>query len=276
MRQVFLPNSLPECWDILEQEPQALVYAGGTDLLVQWRGGDIDARTLVCLERIGDLQGVREEGAHLWLGAGSTHADLLGDPLVQRHLPVLAKALKTLGSPLIRNMGTIGGNVCTASPAGDTLPPLYILDAELELQSRAGRREMPIGDFITGPGTTDLRRGEILTGVLVRKPEGCHIHHYEKIGQRRALACAIASMAAMIQISETGVMTAVRLAWGSVAPTVVASPDVEALLIGQPLSRITLERAAILVRKTVSPIDDVRASASYRREVAGNLLLRLC
>jgi xanthine dehydrogenase FAD-binding subunit len=170
---------------------------------------------------------------------------------VQHHLSVLIQALLTLGSPPISNMGTIGGNICTASPTGDTLPPLYVLGACVILHSANRVREIPIGAFITGPCKTALNKGELLTGVRVKKPFGYTIHHYEKVGQRRALA------------------------WDSVAPTVAVSPDVEAFLIGCPLSPAVLEQAAVLVRKAVTPIDDVRASADYRRLVAGNLLLRL-
>lgn len=275
MRKVFSPFSLQELWDMLDSEPGALVYAGGTDLLVPLRCGEIDAPTLICLERIGELRGIREEADRLRLGAGSTHTQLLRDPLVQKHLPILTQALKTLGSPLIRNMGTIGGNICTASPAGDTLPPLYLLDAAVTLVSKAQRRRIPLRDFITGPGKTMLQKGEILVEVSVGKADRFTIYHYEKVGQRKALACAIASMAAMVRVSETGTIEAARLAWGSVSPMIITLPEVEAMLIGESLSGKVLEKAAMLARKAVSPIDDVRASAAYRREVAGNLLLRL-
>jgi CO/xanthine dehydrogenase FAD-binding subunit len=275
MSKVFVPLSLNEFWNILDNEPESRVYAGGTDLLVHLRRCDAHTPTLICLEMIDELKGVREEGELLWMGAGSTHAQLLGDPLVQKHLPLLVQALKTLGSPLIRNMGAIGGNICTASPAGDTLPPLYILDAELELHSHSEARKMPIQSFISGPGETALKKGEVLTGIRVRKPAGCNIHRYEKIGQRKAMACAIASMAAIMRISALGIIETARLAWGSVAPTIATFPEIEAALVGQRLSQSTLEQTAAKVRKSVSPIDDVRATAAYRREVAGNLLLRL-
>ena len=275
MKKVFLPRTMAECWPIFDVEPDARVYAGGTDLLVQMRHGKTDAPALICLERIGELQGVRMHAATLWLGAGTTHADLLKDPLVHQYLRLLRQALPTLGSPLIRNMGTIGGNICTASPAGDTLPPLYVLAADVELHSREAMRLMPLKEFIAGPGQTRLAKGEILAGIRVEIPTGFNVHHFEKIGQRQALACAIASMAALLTLSPAGVIEAARLAWGSVGPTVVTSPDVEAALIGEKLSRTTLAKAAGLARQAVSPIDDTRASAVYRRYVAGNLLLRL-
>jgi xanthine dehydrogenase FAD-binding subunit len=172
-------------------------------------------------------------------------------------------------------MGTIGGNLCTASPAGDTLPPLYVLGADLELSTQSHRRTVPVDAFIAGPGKTALRPGEILTGIRLNRPDGYGIHHYEKVGQRKALACAIASMAALLKVSAAGVIEAARFAWGSVGPTVVTSAGVETALIGERLSPAVLETAARLARQTVSPIDDLRASADYRRRVSGNLLLRL-
>jgi CO/xanthine dehydrogenase FAD-binding subunit len=275
MKKVFLPRTLRECRSILDGEPDARVYAGGTDLLVQMRHGNVDPPALICLERIPELQGVRLESATLRLGAGVTHTALLKDRLVRQYLPVLHKALTTLGSPLIRNMGTVGGNICTASPAGDTLPPLYVLAAEVELHARETIRLMPLSEFITGPGQTQLAKGEILAGIRVKVPQGFNVHHFEKTGQRQALACAIASVAAVLTLTSTGVIDAARLAWGSVGPTIVTSPAVEAALIGERLSQTTLAKAAGLARQAASPIDDTRASAGYRRHVAGNLLLRL-
>jgi xanthine dehydrogenase FAD-binding subunit len=172
-------------------------------------------------------------------------------------------------------MGTIGGNICTASPAGDTLPPLYILQAEVELCSRDDVRILPIREFITGPGETQLRKGEILKGVVVKKPVGYNVHHFEKVGQRKSMACAIASMASLLQVSPSGVIEAARLAWGSVGPTVVTAAAVEDALIGEKLSKEMLANVALRIRQIVEPINDVRASADYRRIVSGNLLLRL-
>ncbi len=275
MRRIFLPRSLNELWAVIADEPAARVYAGGTDLLVAMRSGMVDPPALICLERLADLQGVREEGEDLWLGAATTHSALLKNPLIRQHLPVLAQALQTLGSPPIRNMGTIGGNICTASPAGDTLPPLYVLAAEVELHGKAGIRRVPLHQFITGPGQTLLGAGEILTGIRIRKPPGVNHQRFTKVGQRQALACCIASLAALLEISAAGVVEAARLAWGSVGPTVVTSSAAEAALTGAVLSRESLDQAAVFARRDVAPIDDIRASAAYRREVAGNLLLRL-
>ncbi|MDZ4185787.1 MAG: xanthine dehydrogenase family protein subunit M [Desulfuromonadales bacterium] len=275
MKKVLLPRSLIELWSCLEEEPEAPVFAGGTDLLVRLRHDQSVVPALIGLERVAELQEVREEGDCLWIGAATTHSRLLNDPRIGGMLPVLKKALETLGSPPIRNMGTVGGNICTASPAGDTLPPLTVLDAEVELSSAKTGRVMPLRTFIVGPGKTRLEKGEILTAVRVKKPIAYDFQYFEKIGQRKALACAVASLAALIRTSPAGVIEAVRLAWGSVGPTVVTAPKVEALLVGERFSPALLEKAAVLARQAVSPIDDLRATADYRREVSGRLLLRL-
>jgi len=274
--QVYIPRTLAELWSYLDGEPEALICAGGTDLLVKMGNRKAAASpAFVCLERLGELRDVRETAAGILIGAAATHTELLRHPLILTQMPVLAQALQTLGSPLIRNMGTIGGNICMASPAGDTLPPLYILQAEVELCSRDDIRILPIQEFITGPGETQLQKGEILTGVVVKKPVGYNVHHFEKVGQRKSMTCAIASMAALLRLSPSGVIETARLAWGSVGPTVVSAATVEDALIGEKLSQETLTVAVGKIRQIVAPIDDVRASANYRRTVSGNLLLRL-
>jgi len=275
MRSIFLPDSLEMLWSALEETPEAMVYAGGTDLLVKLRQKLIDPPSLICLERIKKLKGVRDQGGEVWIGAGSTHADLLLDKIIQREFPVLVKALMTLGSPLIRNMGTIGGNICTASPAGDMLPPLYVLNAEVEIRSKHVYQRLPLKDFILGPGKTCLSIDQIVSGIWIKKSSEFNIHHFEKVGQRKAMSIAIASFTALLRISKSGIIERAHLAWGSVAPTIVTSAHVEECVTGKTLSMGTLQKAIPFVQDAVNPIDDIRASTSYRRAVAENLLLRL-
>ncbi len=275
MRNVFTPQTLDELWQILKDEPPSSLCAGGTDLLVRMKNGLTHPNQMICLERIEELKGVEDRGEEIFIGPCTPLAKLLESPLIMNHFPILIKGMNVLGSPPIRNMGTIGGNIVTASPAADTLPPLYVLRAELELRTKDSSRRIPIMDFIRGPGETLLAPGEVLTAIFVRKRPGLNLHHYEKVGQRKALAIAIVSLAALLRISEGGRVEEARLAWGSVAPTVVTSAEIEAMLIGCRLSRQVLEKAAQMARAMVKPIDDIRASADYRRQVAGNLLLRL-
>jgi xanthine dehydrogenase FAD-binding subunit len=275
MRKVLLPHTPEELWEALRAEPQAAVYAGGTDLLVKLRQGLVDPSCLVCLERIEELKGVQEFGHEVFIGACSTHTYLLANPIIRSNFPVLTRALELLGSPPIRNMGTIGGNICTASPAADSLPPLYVLEAEVEIRSKNTSRRMALKEFIQGPGKTSLQPGEIVSGIWVKKAPGYNLHHFEKVGQRKALAISIASLAGLLRASEKGVIEEARFAWGSVGPTIITSPEVEKALVGNRLSRPILEKAACLARSAVDPIDDIRASGEYRRLVSGNLMVRL-
>lgn len=275
MRAVFSPSTLEELWPLLEGEPGAALLAGGTDLLVKVRAGLASPRAYVALGRVEGLRTIREEAGAFFLGAGATHAELLEHRGVNAALPVLAAALRTLGSPPVRAAATLGGNLCTASPAGDCLPPLYALEAEVELASRGGRWRLPLDRFVLGPGRTALAPGEVLVGVRVPRPPRGALQHFEKVGQRKALAIAIASLAAVVERGPSGAVVRARLAWGSVGPTVVVCREGEQALEGAALGRASLERAAALARRTVAPLDDLRASARYRREVAGNLVLRL-
>ncbi|MFH1115065.1 MAG: xanthine dehydrogenase family protein subunit M [Pseudomonadota bacterium] len=275
MRRVYLPTTLDELWSIMDGEPNAGIFAGGTDFLVKLRRGEIAVDGLICIERLTEIQGVREERDEILVGAGTTHAELLESGVIHRHLPVLVQALQILASPPIRHMGTIGGNIVNASPAGDTLPPLYVLGAFLEIRSREKTRIVPIDQFISGPGQVQMSRQEVLTGIRIPKPKGFGIHHFEKIGRRKSQACAIASMAALVSLSPDGMVDDIRIAWGSVGPTVATCEGAENILRESPLRPEILEQAASLVGKTVSPIADVRAGAEYRRVVAGNLLFRL-
>lgn len=270
-----MPKTLEDVWQLLERNPDAAVYAGGTDLLVRMRSGLVNPPSLVCLERIAELQVVHDDGEQVFLGAGMTHSHVLANQLILKEFPVLAEGMKVLGSPPIRHMGTLGGNIVTASPAGDTLPALHVLDAEVEIGSDSRTRRVPIRDFIQGPGMVDLERGELVIGAWVKKAPQYTVHHYEKVGRRKAQACAVASMAALLKLNQDGEIEKVRLAWGSVGPTVVTSSAVERALIGEPLSLDSLKGAIPIVERAVSPIDDVRAGADYRRIVAGALLLRL-
>ncbi|MEN6485036.1 MAG: xanthine dehydrogenase family protein subunit M [Syntrophobacteraceae bacterium] len=275
MREVLLPKTLDELWRCMERHPLAQVYAGGTDLLVKMHGGLLNPVALICLERIEELKGVAEHGGQIRIGSGVTCARLADEPAVREHLSVLRQAAMHLGSPPVRNMATIGGNICTASPAGDTLPPLYVLKAEVELRSEDGVRRMKIEEFITGPGATRFDPREILAAVWVKKPEGYNRQHFEKVGLRNALACSVVSFAALLGLAPDGTVEKAALAWGSTGPTVVTCPGAEEALLGGRLTPDRLRAAGSIVRESVAPISDVRADADYRRAVAGNLLLRL-
>jgi xanthine dehydrogenase FAD-binding subunit len=224
------------------------------------------------LRRVPGLRGVEERGDRIWIGALTTHAELGRAPLLRAVAPLLREAALTIGAVQVRTQGTIGGNVANASPAGDVLTALYALDAEVELSGPGGGRVLPIAAFVKGPRRTALLAGEVLTGVTVPRP-GPELQGYEKLGLRAAQAIAVVSLAVRLELDGAVVRDA-ALALGSVAPTPIRAPAAEAALRGRPLDAATVGAAARALSATATPIDDVRASAQYRRAMAGALLER--
>ncbi|MDD2464849.1 MAG: xanthine dehydrogenase family protein subunit M [Desulfobulbus sp.] len=275
MRTVLTPSCLEEFFVLLEQYPEALPIAGGTDLLIRLRNViEPDNRPLLALNAIPEVHGIREESETLSIGAAVTFSGIINDPLIREQVPVLALAARKVGGPAIRNMATIGGNICTASPAGDSLPPLYVLGAKVEIAARQGIRRMPIEKFILGPGQISLGVGEIVTRIQLPHHACFPWQTFEKVGRRRSLAIAVTSFAGQVRLAIDGTIAEARFAWGSVAPTVKRLPALEQELVGARLESETLRHAAAMVRSGVSPIDDIRATAHYRRTVAGNVLVR--
>ena len=275
MRAILTPSSLEELFTLMERHPTALPLAGGTDLLVRLRAAALqDERPLLSIAKVTQMHGIRMEGTGLAIGAAETFSRIIADPLVAEHAPLLARAARSIGGPALRNMATIGGNIRTASPAGDSLTPLYLLDAAIEVASPQGRRLVPIGAFICGPGRTALGDGEMITRVLLPRAAGLPCQCFEKIGRRRSMAIAVTSFAGLLRLSGAGTLEEARFAWGSVGPTVLRFPSLEAELVGSRLDAGTVRHAARMVRESVCPISDIRATADYRRGVAGNLLVR--
>ncbi len=275
--EVFLPETTSELWDIVKKYPDAVLYSGGTDVLTKRRKNLIAReKNLVCIENIKELKKIEDLGDEIFIGSCAAHVSLLENDAVKGNFPVLIQALKVLGSPQIRHMGTIGGNICTASPAGDTLPALYALNAVLDIRKENTRRQVLIRDFIKGPGKTDLEPDEILYGIRIKKRPEYNFQYYEKVGQRNALSIAIASIAIAAQISRDKIIEKIAIAWGSVGPTIITSSrEIENRLTGAKLSENLIKSVFPLVGDIVSPIDDIRAKKNYRLTVSKNLLLRI-
>ncbi len=247
--------------------------AGGTDLLVAIRKGLEDPKLLVYVGELPELRVVQELAEGLEVGAALTHAELLAHPASER-LPILREVLRTIGSPAIRAMGTLGGNLVTASPAGDSLVALYLLEARVRLVGPEGERELPVREFIVGPRKTALKNGELVRCVFLPYPEGQPHSFFRKVGRRRALVIAVASLGALVWV-RSGRVERARLALGSVAPTVLRPQEVEEALVGRPVVPEAWVDLVPLLSATTHPISDLRASADYRRKVAGALLLDL-
>ncbi|NMG43762.1 xanthine dehydrogenase family protein subunit M [Aromatoleum toluvorans] len=272
------PQSLDEALGILQQG-EVTILAGGTDLMPQTKAGRIAFKpTLMNIGRVAGLKGVTLDGGHLRIAALTTISELLRDPLVAQHAPVLAEACDHFASDQIRNAGTLGGNINNASPAGDTLVPLIVLDAEVELASKpngsVSTRRMPLAEFFTGPGRTKRAGNELLTAVRIPLPKPGHVARFYKFGTRPALDISTISIG-IAGIKRDGALTDTRVAFGAVAPTPVRAPRTEAALEGRRLDSDAIEAAAGAARDEVNPIDDVRASAWYRKELIHNMTKRM-
>lgn len=251
----------------------ARYLAGGTDLAVQIAEGAVRAALLVDVTRIAALQGIRGQGAALRLGAAVTLEQVARAP----GLPAcLAQGARAVGSPQIRHLGTLGGNLCNASPCGDTLAPLLVLGARLQLRSRTGRREIEAERFFLGPKATALQPGELLEAVLIpgEAIDPARVASaFRMLGKRNAQAISQVNLAVWLRPEKgSGRLEEVRLAAGSVAPVPLRLRRTEALLQGRVPEEALLAEAAALAAEEVRPISDVRAGEAYRRRITSALL----
>jgi carbon-monoxide dehydrogenase medium subunit len=267
----YQPETLDEAFRLKKNIPESLYISGGTDLMVRIKKRELRPRALISLRSIPNFSGIKNSEI-IRIGAMTSISDILKNSLLHEKYPVLIQAAKELGSIQIRNMATIGGNLCNGSPAADMAPPLLVLEAKVRLQSGQKSRDLPLEKFFLGPGETGLSSGEILTGILLEPPEQNTKTIFLKKGRTR-MDLAVASVAAQIRTDGDRCLRA-RIAAGSVAPTPMRLFEVEALLEGAALSRELLTEAKQLAAKSVSPITDVRSTADYRCHLVGVLVKR--
>lgn len=269
------PKTLARALEILAGGEEVTVVGGGTDLMVRnraWAG--LPARLPhppLFTGGIAELRTIEARDDTLYVGGAVTLNELQQHPQTPE---CLKQALSGMAAPGIRNVGTMAGNICNASPAGDTLPVLYALDARVTLQSAQGMRELPVREFITGPGRNVLQKGELLTRiVLPLTPYNRMFYH--KIGPRKAQAISKLTFIGLAHL-EDGRITAFRAAFGAVGPTVVRRPEIEQTCIGKTPAELAAESQ--LIREAyapyITPIDDQRSTAAYRKEAALGLLER--
>lgn len=267
-------NCLDQTLNHLNRE-DCVIIAGGTDVMVlhKSRRGVPPKITkpIVFIDHLSELKQVYQHHNDLHIGACCTYSELLEHPLIPF---ALKNAIKTIAAPAIRNRGTLGGNICNASPAGDTLPLLYVYNAKLLLRSVYGDRIVAINDFIQGPRQIQRLQHEILTEIILPSvlEEGAQVV-FEKVGNRNADAIAKVTFAGLIKVKK-GRIDDVRFAFGVVGPTMVRSYDIEKKLLGKPvpLAGTDIDQAVAAFDKIIKPIDDHRSTAVYRKTVALNLL----
>ncbi len=258
------PDSVADAVGFLDRHPGAVALAGGTDLVLQLKEGR-QVPAVVSLKNVSELGAVDVGDDRVRIGAAVTIADLLAHPLIADEYPALAAGCAVIGSPQVRTMATLGGNLCNAAPSADTAAPLLALDASAVIAGPDGERFLPLADFFTGPGETALADGEILAAVVLPRPAGRST--YLVHGPRAAMDITVAGVAAGLSSSHDG-DPEIRIALAAVAPTPIRALAAEDAL-GRRLDPASIAAAAEAAAAECDPITDVRASAEYRRHLVG-------
>ncbi len=273
---VLIPATLDEAVSALAASPEALVLAGGTDLMNEVNAGHRRPETVIAINRVPELRSWTYDpvAATVRIGAAVTYGELLDEPLATL-LPALAEASRTVGSPQIRHAGTLGGNLGTCSPAGDGLPVLSALDAVVHLAGTSGERSMSVHEFMVGVKRTARQPGELISAITLPVLSGWQ--GYSKVGVRNAMVIALATAC----VATDTATSSVRIAIGSVAPTIVRCAEAEALAAAEAdfavrrLPGDVVARCGALAAAASRPIDDHRSSAAYRRHAIGVMVSRL-
>lgn len=270
---LLTPTSLTEAVNLLsESGGAALPLAGGTDLIPQMRAGEASPGSLLSLRRLRELDDLAfDPGRGLRLGARVTLRQLVRDPMIRRYYPVLAEAASIMASEQVRSLATVGGNLCNGSPSADLAPPLLVLDAEVVLVGPSGQRTLPVGEFFVGPGATARRPNELLLELRLPPPRGSAI--YLKHTPRSYMDLAVVGVAARL-VRGNGSPPQIAIALGAVAPVPMRADRAEQSWVGEGLTPAGLARAARSAAEECSPIDDIRASAGYRRQMIEVLVRR--
>ncbi|MGN1008009.1 MAG: xanthine dehydrogenase subunit XdhB [Butyricicoccus sp.] len=271
----YAAKSVEDAVRALHMEPGAVLIAGGTDVLIQVREGKLAGRTLVSIHELPELTGISLEiDGTLRIGPCTVFSDITAHPLIFEHAQMLGEAVDEVGSPQIRHMGTIGGNIANAATSADSAPSLFAYNAELELTGNDGVRRLPIAEFYTGPGKSVRRHDEILTAIRIRKENyehfsGCYI----KYGKRNAMEISTLGCAALVRL-ENGKIDELRLAFGVAAPTPIRCVGAEMLAAGKVPDETLYTALAEQVRHEITPRSSWRASAEFRLQIAGEITRR--
>ncbi len=261
------PKTLEEALDLLNKFGEdAKILAGGTDLLVKMKMRAVEPKHVINIKGLKELRYIKEEDGEVRIGALTTWRDLEKSEVIKKYFPALYDAVKVMAGVQIRSMGTLGGNLCNASPAADSAPPLLVYEAKVKLVSKDGERIVPLTEFFTGPGKTVMKPNELLTEIIIPKPEEGTGSAFIKVA-RTAMDLAKISAATAVKV-ENGTIKWVRIAIGSAAPTPVRAWKTEESLKGQPFTQEVIREKVKLVEQEISPIDDVRSTAFYRRVIS--------
>jgi CO/xanthine dehydrogenase FAD-binding subunit len=273
--QYFAPQKTEEALEILSRYGKEIkVIAGGTDLLVQYYDRLYEINSWLDLKNIKELKKIRISKNQIEIGAMVTHAQLEKSEDIQKYFPILSQAAADIGSPQIRNRGTVGGNVVNASPAGDLLSPLMAYDAQFKLLSIQGEKIVPAEEFFIGPKKTILKPAQLLTRIILPLPSERTYGSWIKIGKRKALIIATITLALVVEMTEDNkTVKDVRTCLGSVAPTPIEIKKIRKKMVGKNFNQLNFAELGQIVEDKISPIDDIRGTREYRKDVAKNIMI---
>lgn len=277
IKNYYNASTIKEAVELLHAHPQARIISGGSDVLIKIREGKFAGTSLVCIRDIKELLGVKmTDSGDIYIGAGTTFSHITNDPIIKAHIPVLGEAVDQVGGPQVRNIGTIGGNICNGAVSADSAPTVFSLNAMLRIEDGNGERLVPVRDFYLGPGRVNLKHGEILTHVVIpaREYEGFQ-GHYIKYSMRNAMDIATISCSVLSKADlENGILEDVRITFGVAAPVPYRCEKTEKALQGMKIDDMLYENAAELVREEINPRDSWRASKAFRLQIGGEIVKR--
>ena len=249
-------KSVEEAAALLKEHPDTRIISGGSDVLIKIREGKMAGTSLVCIRDIKEIQGVsKKDNGDIYIGAGTTFSHITNDPIIQECIPVLGEAVDQVGGPQIRNIGTIGGNICNGAVSADSAPTVFSLNALLRIEDGNGGRTVPVKEFYLGPGRVDLKRGEILTHVIIPAEEyQGYRGHYIKYSMRKAMDIATLSCSVVSRVNmEKNILEDVRITFGVAAPVPFRCEKTEAALKGMSVSEELYQTIEESVRQEISP-----------------------
>jgi CO/xanthine dehydrogenase FAD-binding subunit len=271
----LMPKNLQEaCHMLAEHGDKAHIFAGGTDLLIKMQHGTLRPEYIIGISNIPHTDYIKLENEQLMIGANVKLAAVGQHLDIQHYFPALAYAVSVTASVQIRNMGTVVGNVCNASPSAETPTPLLVYDAKVVIMGPTGERILPINEFFQGPGVTALESGEVVKELVLPLPAERSGSNYQKLSARSKVDIAAVGVSVFLQLDESEVVSKARIAIGAVAPTPRRIQSAEKSLEGKEISQALIERAAQITRSEAAPITDLRASAAYRENMVEVLTQR--
>jgi CO/xanthine dehydrogenase FAD-binding subunit len=268
------PNTVEEVIELLWQaEGKTRIIAGGTDLVIGLRNGDQSPQSIIDITRIEEVRKIEERNGTLSIGAAVTHSEISVSSLVRKYGKVLSDATSEIGSPQIRNIGTIGGNLINASPAADTIPPLMVLQAMGKVVTKEGERQVPLLQLFKGPYKTNLKPHELLAQITFPKLPPDMKTSFLRLARRDAMAIARMSIAVVLKIKKRR-FEDIRIAVGSITPTPERMSEAEAFLKGKSPNEVTLQKASFKISEAMIRQSGIRPSTSYKKPVVEALFIR--